>query len=228
MIIGIWNIKRYIITDAKGGEIPQEISNQIEGYIQNNLIGKNYFFFSTITYEKDMMKTLPYVKGINMEKVMPNKLEIFVEIYKPVCTAYIHEQNCYLLSEEGYVLDQICKEDTANCCREYANTNNVYMFSSSDTDISPNDSGKQTLIILENISKITKVVKTYNYTIKTITLNGSILEITLDTDQIFRFNMADDLNIQMERYIAVANKVKSDNLEFKSIDFRFERPVLRK
>jgi len=228
MLVGIWNIKKYTLTDINGQEVPLEVANQIDEYIQNNLKGRNYFFFSTMPYEKDMAKTLQYLKDVNIEKIVPNKLEIFVEIYKPVCTAYLHSNSCYLLSEEGYVLNQICEEEVENCCKQTAETNNIYMFSSSDTDISPNDSGKQTLIILENVSKITKVIMVYDYAIEGITLNGSILEVTLNTGQVFRFNMSDNLDIQLERYIAVANRVKSDNLEFKSIDFRFERPVLKK
>jgi hypothetical protein len=87
--------------------------------------------------------------------------------------------------------------------------------------------GKQGLLIMESIYKVVKVVNTYGYEIKNILFVDNILEITTKTDKIFKFSMSEDLDLQLERYISVANRVKSDNLEFKSIDFRFERPVLK-
>jgi len=174
-----------------------------------------------------MIKSVPYIENVNIEKVIPSKLEIFVNIYRPASTALLRETECLLLSEEGVVLDTICKEDTVNCCKNYASDHSLYIFTSSDVDSSPLVSGKQGLLIMEDIYKAVKVINTYGYEIKGITFVSNILEITTKTDQVFKFSMSEDLDLQLERYISVANRVKSDNLEFKSIDFRFERPVLK-
>lgn len=227
LLFGLWNIRYYTITDRDGDNIPTNVENQIEKYLNEKVIGKNYFSFSTTSLEEEMTKNLSYVKSVNIEKVVPNKLEIFVNIYEPSSAAYIKNQSCYILSEEGYVLENICKEDTQNCCLKYATDNSIYSFTSQNVDISTEGSGKQKLMIMDNISNVTKVVRAYKYNIKNVTLSDSILEITLDSGQLFRFSIAEELDIQLERFIAVANKVKSDNLEFKSIDFRFERPVLK-
>lgn len=227
MLCGLWNIRTYTITDMDGLDIPSNVQTQIDKYLNEKLIGKNYFFFSSITFEKNMVSSLSYVKSVNIEKVIPNKLEVFVEVYQPKSVAYIRNQSCYILSEEGYALEQICKDDTQNCCTQYAKDKNLYLFTSADVDISTSDNGKQKLLVMDEISETVKVVETYKYNISTIALNNSVLEITLDSGQIFRFSMTEDLETQLERFIAVANRVKSDNLEFKSIDFRFERPVLK-
>lgn len=227
ILIGIWNIKKYTITDLNGLDVPQNISTLIDKYMEEKLIGRNYFSFATTSFENDMTVSVPYIKNVNIEKVIPNKLEIFVNLYNPASTALIRDVECYLLSDEGIVLDTICKEDTSNCCKNYASENSLYLFTSADVDSSYNSGGKQELLIMENINKIVKVVNTYGYDIKSISFVESILEITLKTDQTFKFSMTEDLELQLERYIAVANRVKSDNLEFKSIDFRFERPVLK-
>jgi len=227
MLVGIWNIKKYTITDLNGLDIPQNVSTLIDKYMEEKLIGKNYFSFSTTTFEKDMITSVPYVKEVNIEKVVPNKLEVFVNLYKPTSTALLRDSECYLLSEEGIVLDTICKEDTANCCKAYATEHSLYVFTSSEVDSSNTENGKQALMVMENIYKVVKVVNTYGYEIQSISLDSMILEVTVKTDQVFRFSMSEDLDLQLERYIAVANRVKSDNLKFKSIDFRFERPVLK-
>lgn len=228
ILVGVWNIKTYTLTDDDGLEIPAEVTNQIDKYINDKLIGKNFFTFSTTTYEKEILASVPYIKEIDIEKTVPNKLEIFVKLYQPSNTAYLREKDCYVVSNEGYVLKQICQEDIANCCKKYANDNKIYIFSSSDTDISAASNGKQELLIMGQLSNIAKVINTFGYTISSVTLNSSILEVNISSGQLFRFSMADDINVQLERFIAVANRVKSDNLEFKSIDFRFERPALKK
>jgi len=220
LLIGIWNIKKYTLTDLQGLEIPVNVSTLIDKYM-------NYFSFSTTTYEKEMFSSVPYIKEVNIEKVIPNRLEIFVDLYRPASTALIRETECYLLSDEGIVLDMICQEDTVNCCKAYATAQSLYLFTSSEVDSSSRENGKQELLIMENIYKAVKVIQTYGYEISAISLKDMVLEITLKTAQTFKFSMSEDLDLQLERYIAVANRVKSDNLKFKSIDFRFERPVLK-
>jgi cell division septal protein FtsQ len=227
LLIGVWNIKKYTLTDLEGLDIPTNVSALIDEYMEEKLIGKNYFLFSTTTYEKDMLKSVSYIKEVNIEKVVPNKLEIFVDLYRPASVALIRDSECYLLSDEGIVLDTICKEETANCCKSYATNHSLYLFTSGDVDSSSMTNGKLELLIMENIYKVVKVINTYGYEIKSISLANNILEITVKTDQTFTFSMSEDLDLQLERYVAVANRVKSDNLEFKSIDFRFERPVLK-
>jgi len=227
LLIGIWNIKKYTLTDLQGLEIPVNVSTLIDKYMKEKLIGKNYFSFSTTTYEKEMFSSVPYIKEVNIEKVIPNRLEIFVDLYRPASTALIRDTECYLLSDEGIVLDMICQEDTVNCCKAYATAQSLYLFTSSEVDSSSRENGKQELLIMENIYKAVKVIQTYGYEISAISLKDMVLEITLKTAQTFKFSMSEDLDLQLERYIAVANRVKSDNLKFKSIDFRFERPVLK-
>lgn len=228
ILFGIWNVKSYTLTDEDGSIIPNNVEKQIEEYLKDKLIGKNYFTFSTTPYEEDMVKNIPYLKDIKIEKVAPNKLEMFAEVYKASNTAYLREKDCYLTTHDGYILEHICQEDTANCCKTTALNNEVYMFSSSETDITNSTDGKQELMIMEEINKVADVIKTYQYTINNITLENSIIEVTLDNSSIFRFTTADDIDTQLERFIVVANTVKSDNLNFKSIDFRFEKPVLKK
>lgn len=227
ILIGVWNIKTYTITDLNGLEIPTNISEMISKYVDENIKGKNYFSFSSNTYERDMLAKVPYVKTTNIEKAVPNKLEIFVDLYIPQGVALIRDEQCYLLSEEGIVLENICEEDIVNCCKNYASEKSIYVLSSSDVDVSDMENGKEKLLVMDSISGVVKVINTYGYTIKQISLSNSVLEVTTDQSKIFRFSLGDDLTVQLERYIAVANRIKSDSLEFTSVDFRFERPVLK-
>ncbi len=227
ILVGIWNIKTYTVTDLNGLEIPANVSQMISTYVDENIKGKNYFSFSSNTYEKDILSKVSYIKSANIEKVVPNKLEIFVDVYIPKGVALIRNEQCYLLSEEGIVLENLCSEDIENCCKNYASEKSLYILTSSEVDASDMGNGKEELLVMDSIGRVIKVVETYGYTIRGITLNNSVLEITLDNQKIFRFSLTEDLNIQLERYIAVANRIKSDSIEFSSVDFRFERPVLK-
>ena len=227
ILVGIWNIKTYTVTDLNGLEIPANVSQMIGTYVDENIKGRNYFSFSSNTYEKDMLTKVPYVKATNIEKVVPNKLEIFVDLYIPQGVALIRDEQCYLLSEEGIVLENLCEEDVVNCCKNYASEKSIYILSSPEVDVSDIENGKEKLLVMDSISKAIKVINTYGYVIKQITLNNSVLEIITDQSKVFRFSLVDDLAIQLERYIAVANRIKSDNIDFTSVDFRFERPVLK-
>ncbi len=227
MLIGIWNIKTYTVTDLNGLDIPTNVSQTINTYVDENIKGKNYFSFSSNTYEKDILSKVSYIKSANIEKVVPNKLEIFVDVYMPKGVALIRNEQCYLLSEEGIVLENLCEEDIENCCKNYASEKSLYILTSSEVDASDLGNEKEKLLVMDSIGRVIKVVETYGYVIKGITLNNSVLEIILDTNQVFRFSLTEDLDIQLGRYIAVANRIKSDSIEFISLDLRFERPVLK-
>ena len=80
---------------------------------------------------------------------------------------------------------------------------------------------------MDSISKVIKIVNSLGYDIKTVTLSGDILEIKLTSDNIVRFSVDEDLDTQLERFVIVAGKIKSDKIKFKSLDVRFERPVIK-
>ncbi|KKP81665.1 MAG: hypothetical protein UR84_C0019G0015, partial [candidate division WS6 bacterium GW2011_GWD1_35_594] len=50
----------------------------------------------------------------------------------------------------------------------------------------------------------------------------------MDTDgHIFVFDITYDLDTQLGRMYLVGEKINTDLIEFKSLDLRFERPVMR-
>ncbi len=66
-----------------------------------------------------------------------------------------------------------------------------------------------------------------SYRIKRIVLNKEIVELYDESDRVFRFTISADIDIQLKRFIVVAGKINSEEMDFSSLDLRFERPVMR-
>jgi len=226
-LVGVWNIKKYEIYDVSGSEIPLNIVNDISKYIDENSVGDNFFLLSPSELNTQLVSNISYIKSANVQKSLPNKLEIFVETYKPELLSVLNEDQCYVLSNEGIMLERVCEGETKDCCMKYIETNKLYLLTSSSVDISKLENGKEKLLVMDSISKVTKITYSLGYAIEGVTLSGDILELRLTDKRILRFSMGEDLDVQLERLVIVAGKIKSDKIKFKSLDVRFERPVIK-
>lgn len=226
-LIGLWNIRKYDVVETNGNEIPLEIHSQIDTYAKSKFKNLNFFLFSTDTIEKDLKNSITYIKDIDVEKIVPNKLNLNIEIYKPIYSALLKENKCYLLEEKGLVLQEICKDDPSNCCPKYSQDNGLKYFHSVDVTVSNINQTTQKLFIMDIVYEIVKVISSGQFNVSDISLTNNILEVTTMEKQSFVFSLSENINIQLQRFVAVSNRVKVDDIGFKSIDFRFERPVLK-
>jgi hypothetical protein len=231
LILGLWDISKYEVYDLDGNEVESLLYSQMQEYIKENIYGENYFLFSPSTVRQDMYLSISRLKSVRIEKSIPNKLIFFVEIYEPKYTTFLKTKKCNILSSEGIVLEQICKDDqgdsTQECCKEYVKNNSLVFFSSPDVEISVLDNDKDRLLILEEIKKVVTVVEAFKYEIEDITLENDILEVKDNEGRIFRFTIADDINVQLKRFMVVIGRIKSDYMEVGTLDLRFERPVMK-
>lgn len=226
-LLGIWNIKKYEIYDISGIEVPGNIVNETSRHIDENSLGENFFLLSPSELNKELVSKISYIKSADVKKSLPNKLEIFVEIYQPELLSVLNGDQCYVLSSEGIMLERVCEGESTDCCMSYIETNGLYLLTSSSVDISKLENGKEKLLVMESISMVTKITESLGYGIKSVTLSGDILELKTTDDKILRFSMGEDLDTQLERLVIVAGKIKSDKIKFKSLDVRFERPVIK-
>jgi len=227
LLLGVWNISKYEVYDKSGGEIDSKVSKMIEKYVSENIIGKNFFKVNSTSLSELMPKNISYVESVRIEKVVPNKIIIFTEIYTPKLVAVLKSSKCSLLSEKGYLLEELCKDSDENCCTEYAQKNSLYIFSSKDVDVANLGNGKSRLLVMEDVYKIVKAIQTYSYDIKTVKQEENMLNIVTTNDKKFVFSFSDDIDIQLQRLVVVMNKIVEGGLKFKSLDLRFERPVMK-
>ncbi len=226
-LLGFWDIKKYELYDVSGDVVSEEISSSVSKYLKENVTGENYFLLNLSSLEKDLYLQIPKIKTVRIEKVAPNKIVLFLEAFDEKYVAYLRDQKCYLLAQEGVVLDLICEEAEKECCQEYALDNPLIYFSSAEVEPSIFEDDKDRLLIMNEVGKIVKVVETFNYKIKRIVLNKEIVELYDESDRVFRFTISADIDIQLQRFIVVAGKINSEEMDFSFLDLRFERPVMR-
>ncbi len=230
LLLGFWNITKHEVINIDGEDIDRSIFLEIEKYFDENISSFNYFLFSPKEHQKNMYSNIAEVKKVRIEKVLPNKVVLFVEIHQPKYVVELLSDQCFVLSPGGFVLHDILEEDTEipeQFCINYATENSLIYFASTDMEISVLEDGKKRLLLMEDINRVVEVVETFNYKIVNITLESGVLKIFDEEGKEFTFSLADDISTQLKRFIVVIGKIKNDLLEFGSLDLRFERPVMR-
>ena len=238
LLLGIWNIKRYEVVDMDGEDVGIDVEQEIGEYFDNNIFLHNYFIFSPKQYQESMYSEIANLKSVRIEKIIPNKIILFVQTHTPKYVADINPEECFVLSPEGFVLEVLSKEGPEvaegeerevleGLCVEYAQRNNLALFSSNNVEISVLNDKKRKLLLMEDINKVVEVIEAFKYEVVNITLENDILKVVEVEGRLFTFSMAEDLDNQLKRYIIVVGKIKNDLLEFASLDVRFERPVMK-
>lgn len=226
-LLGFWNIKHYEIYSTDTNDTNQTTKEQVETYIKENVINNNFFTLNTNDLKSNLIKQIPYLKTVKIDKVAPNKLILFTTYYKAKLIANLGTNGCYILSEDGILLEQICtnSEDT-QCCDNYPREK-LYILKSNDLTISQLENSKQQLLATTEINKIVKVIETFKYAIDTITVENNLITVKDTEGRTTILSMSDDIELQLQRYYVIISKVKTDEISYTSIDVRFERPVMK-
>ena len=226
-LLGFWNIKKYELLSEDDG-LPSDLQSKIESYIDEEVLGKNFFSFSSSEIERDIYSKFNYVKKVNVEKNVPNKIRIFLEAYKKDYAVYLGDKSCYVLSSNGYMLEQVCKDEEESCCGKYSKDNKIKYFVAKTLNLSQDKQGRYLLLVTDSVSDLVTVFNSLSLEVLEMVLDDNILNVTTDNGKSFVFDFRNDLSLQLQRLLVVMGKVQSEDMEFKTIDLRFERPVLKK
>ncbi|MDY0096998.1 MAG: hypothetical protein RBS01_01435 [Candidatus Dojkabacteria bacterium] len=128
---------------------------------------------------------------------------------------------CHFFSKEGIRLEELCKECESECMEYATSIESVYISSESVLE-----SGNL-LIYREEFEKISKLLSQFGYDINDINIVKGISTITDRKDHTFIFDISNDLDLQLSRMYLVGEKINEQEINFKSLDLRFERPVMK-
>jgi hypothetical protein len=226
-LFNVWDIKKYEIYDLEGKEVNESVKTEISAYISDNVVGKNYFQISPIKIGEQIYREVPQVIDTHIEKSMPNKLIIFVNLCEQKYVGNLKKNSCVLLSESGIVLKDLCEEGEESCCENYSTENNLVYFSSNDVDVSFFDNDKDKVLVIQDIKDIVTLLEVFKYEIRNVHLEKEIVEVQDIDGKTFRFSLATNLEEQLQRLVVVLGQVNSNEMSFSSLDFRFERPVMK-
>ncbi|MBP5204518.1 FtsQ-type POTRA domain-containing protein [bacterium] len=231
LFCGVWNIKNYEIY-LTGDSFDENVrdallKDQVIKYLTENVGGRSFFGFTTTSIENEIYENIPYAEKVHVTKSAPNKLIVFVEFYKSSVVAQVRDSICYLLSDEGIVLDELCTtSDDTSCCKNSV-TSGKYFLQSDEMNISEYEDGKDRLLVMNTISKIVKLMNMFKFTVNNVVIADNVITITDSEGKVTVFTLSDNIDIQLARYYAVMTKIKRDDIKFSTLDVRFERPVMK-
>jgi hypothetical protein len=227
-IVGIWKIKKYEILNIQGEET-DTVYLQVEEYIKENILEENYFSFHTPNIEKQMYSDIPYLRTVIVEKIMPNKVNVIYEQYNVEIIGELNDHGCYLLSTEGYMLDQKCEgeEDADDCCMSYAHEQSIKYLNAEVLSMSDDDGGRKKLLVMDSIYDLIEVFNSLSLVVENIDLGEELMNVYTSDDKKFVFDFNHDLMLQLQRLYVVMGKIEGDDLDYETLDLRFERPVLK-
>jgi len=229
IVVGIWNIKEYEILDTEGEQIDEKTTQVIEEYLKKNVTGKNFFLVNSNNLAKSIVENLTYVKYVNVSKLVPNKILIKLDLYTPRFVAMTGTDKCVLLSSESTLLEELCldSEDISVCCTDFVKESNYIFFKSEEVEIADISQGKQSLLIMDTVVKILKIVESFGDKVKEIYVENGVVDIIDEHGRVSRFSVSDDITIQLARYFVTMGKIRHEGMKYSIIDVRFERPVVR-
>jgi cell division septal protein FtsQ len=214
-LFGTYDIRK-ITYKSKDNQYVKE--STVRDLISDNL-GRNFFGINPDTLEQKFLENA-YVKSVDVEKVFPNELVVEIEEYVPFLL-FESESICNIFSIEGVLLETKTEID----CTEYAKEIEVIYFKGESTQI-VEEEGKKYFYLSDEVSDISKVLKTFDIEIVEITLEGNILTIyTNSCDVVIDINQ--ELDTELARLYLVLEELENLEKEAKSIDTRFERPVIQ-
>ena len=229
LLFRIWDIKKYEIYDISGTPADTGVSKLVSDYLDKNVLGKNFFFINSVSLSDELARNISYINYVNISKLVPNRLVIMLDLFSPKFVALIGTEKCSLLSLEGIVLEELCleSEDITNCCTEYVKDTSYSFFKSEEMDFADITSGKRSLLVIDTISKMIKIVESFGGSIKEVYLEQNIIDIIDEEGRVSRFSLSDNLTTQLARYFVVMRKIRQDEMKYSIIDVRFERPVVK-
>jgi hypothetical protein len=216
LLIGVWDIKEFKYSDSEFVNISKE---QIDSYVES-FLGNNIFLIDPSDIENEIKKGNGYISKVYAKKILPNKIGISFTEYEVRYTGYSSDV-CHFFSKEGIRLEELCKECESECMEYATSIESVYISSESVLE-----SGNL-LIYREEFEKISKLLSQFGYDINDINIVKGISTITDTKDHTFIFDISNDLDIQLSRMYLVGEKINEQEINFKSLDLRFERPVMK-
>ena len=184
---------------------------------KDELINKNLIFINQDEIAKKIILENSLLKQVVVNKVWPITLKITVYFYEPIA-ALIVNQGFFNLSTDGRILSKIKDGQPSLPIINYYQKLNGNSFQTGDwidyKDI------QQTLFFIDKLGQI-------NLVPLTIDIKGQdMLVFNLNGDKKIVFSNKKEKELQDYQLEFIIRQFKIEGKEFKSIDLRFDKPVI--
>ncbi len=214
-LFGLWNVRTFNYSKSNLTNISeQDLNTYLHEYLDENI-----FVLSLSKVEEKLYESNGYVKDVFIKKVLPSKLDIYIEELVPKYLGYSSDK-CLLFADNGELISEVC-EKCEKECKDNKGVEMLYLTSDSYIE------SRESLLYYDEISSIQKVLSIFEYIVDTVEISNGIATISDTNGHIFVFDITYDLDIQLSRVYIVCQKIDEDMIEFKRLDLRFDRPVMR-
>lgn len=164
-----------------------------------------------------LLKLNPQIKEINVEKKYPNRLIIFIKLQEPLASISVN-QGQFILSEDGTILEKSSKvKENLPSIKYYQKLN----YSFYDTGDKVNY--KDVLTALH----FAQTVKNLGLKVDSVDINGlNVIALNLNSRKII-FTTEKEISLQDYQLRTIIRQFKIEGKEFKLLDLRFDRPILK-
>jgi hypothetical protein len=204
-ILGVFKIKK--IETKEDLQYVQNLSK-----VTNKYLGVGYFILDLDEMEKDITDSFKYVKDVTAQKIFPNKILLEIEEYQP-SLYFEYKDVCYILSEKGIILEQ--NEEYEECILDDGIKLNSQQ----------NILAEEKLIFGTELWEVLKLLEEFDWETTEVKFDKDILEV-MDGTRIITIEIDDEYETQLSRLYLVLEKANIEGIEYRSLDLRFERPVM--
>ncbi len=215
-VFGLWNVRSFEYNDS---ELINVKKSELDSYV-SEYIDQNIFLVKPSDIQKTFLEKNGYIKEVYVKKVLPSKLNITIKEYIPSYLGYSTDR-CLLFADSGEMIQEVCKDCKEECFNREAKKLLIYITSESSLE------NAQRLIFFEEIDGIRKVLTVFEYQIDSIDIKDGIATINDLDKHIFVFDISYELDTQLARMYVTGQKIDNDMIKFRSLDLRFERPVMK-
>jgi cell division septal protein FtsQ len=184
------------------------------------LKNRNFFLTDISELREKVIKKYPFVENVFTEKIFPSSVNVEVTEKEPFVLV-TNDDGFYMLDREGFVLVE----------GEYEylrlNYESIDIVGSDLNNIEFHENSPSNFYNVVKIHDVVNVLNHYNYGVKKLNVENQRLDVELQSDSVFVFSLLDDIDVQLKRLIVVLQKIRSENMDFETIDLRYERPVLK-
>lgn len=236
LLLGLLDISQIKISNSNGDSFNYLDINKINSSVEEKVIGIKLPQLSIADTKSLVVESSPFVKSVYIEKVFPDKVDIRIEERVPflivktteLCAVLDPDNVVVELSEvpEGSEESDSETSDPFFDCEEIESKYHLTTLFSKEIKADFVLGEESTFYDAEKILVMKRSIESQKYEIKKITLEDSLYIVTVEPNRSLIFSAQQSIDLQLKRFLLVAEQIEQDQIDFLSLDLRYERPVL--
>lgn len=184
----------------------------------NDLKGTTMLLLSEKHVADDLQKRNPAIQTISVARVFPSTLKIKIATRKPLAALHVSDEGVFLLDRDGIVLSR-----QQNYVGNLPRVKYYQTFSYKQFQVGDAIDYKDIITALYFIDQLNG----FGYPSKHIDIDGLyMIRLVVSEDKLFFVTSEKDIAIQIYQLKELLRQFKIQGKDFKTIDLRFDKPVI--